>query len=364
MSSRSSDDDNKALNAPYGRAPVTILDVATQAGVSAATVSRALAQPDMVRAKTRERVLSAVDALGYTPNAAARHLRGGRTMMALVISPRLTNPFFAEIARGIDMELSAAGYGIIIGDLDDDQTGAAAPRERERHLADMAFAGHLDGALVMSGRIPESGGRSIKEAGIPMVALSNEIIDPDVPNVLVNDRGAIVEATSYLISLGHRRLLYIDGPAGNYASVERYDGFRQAIAEAGLPANAGQHAPGGFSTCAGLAAAPAFLASDPRPTAVVASCDATAIGFLKAVRDAGLKPPRDVSVIGFDGLEFAAFNEPPLTTMAQPRQEMGRVAARVLLKMLREPRVPAGTLSVTLPAELIKRESVVPPPSS
>ena len=355
---RGENDDRRRQKAP---APVTIHDVAVQAGVSAATVSRALALPDMVRAETRARVLSAVDALGYTPNAAARHLRGGATMMALVVIPRLTNPFFAEIARGIDQELSAAGYGIIIGDLDDDQTGDAAPRQRERHMADMVFAGHLDGALIMSGSIPKSGTRSIKEAGIPIVALSNLIDDPEVPNILVNDRGATEEATAYMIACGHRRLLFIDGPPGNYGSCERYEGFKDAIGKAGLPADAGQLLPGGYSVHAGAAAAAQFVEMHPRPTAVMASCDATAIGFLRAVRDAGLKPPADVSVIGFDGLEFTAYNEPPLTTMSQPRVEMGQAGARALLRMLREPGVAADSLSATLPAALIKRGSVAGP---
>lgn len=304
--------------------PPKIGDVARRAGVSTATVSRALTLPDSVRPETRRRVLEAVKDLGYTPNAAARNLRAGNTMMALVVLPKMANSFFSEVVRGIDTELAKAGYGLVMGDLDNIE-------DRERHVLRMAAAGHVDGVIVMSGRMPQAAGRSLGSIGLPIVAVSARVDQRGVPNVLVNEAESVEGQVRHLVELGHRRLAFLSGPPGNMNDLPRYAGFRAAAEAAGLEDALRIECDYTFES--GVAAARMVLemAPDQRPTGIVASSDAMAIGFMKAIRDGGLSVPRDVSVIGFDGIEFASYCEPTLTTVRQPRRALGEAAARVLL---------------------------------
>lgn len=330
-------------------------DVARLAGVSTATVSRTLSVPGRVHPDTQELVMAAVRRLGYTPNAAARNLRAGRSMTILVVVPRLTNPFFSEIIRGIDETLSAAGYGLIIGDLDN-------AYDKEAHLVDLAFEGRLDGAIVLSGHMPTSGGRSLQEANIPLVSICIKIPGTDVPYVLVNDRPAVQNAMRHLMALGHRRFAYLAGPSRSYGNDSRYRGFRDALAE--NEAATGARLKGDYTLESGAAAGRAFLDLSPRPTAVISAGDMMAIGFMKTIRDAGLAIPRDVSIIGFDGLEMSQYCEPPLSTLRQPRRALGRAGANSVLQLLGDPSSPSASLSQTLEVELILRESVGPPPAA
>lgn len=334
-----------------------ISDVARLAGVSTATVSRALAIPGRVSRETHEKVLKAVETLGYTPNAAARSLRAGRSMMVLIVVPKLANPFFAEISRGIDEVLSPAGYGMIIGDLDN-------VVDKERHLVNLVFAGHLDGALILSGRIPASAGRSIKDAKIPLVGMCMKLDDPDVPNILVNDREAVRDATRHLLSLGHRHFFYLSGPPHSYVNGERFMGFQEAIAGAG-PSVTFERFEGSYTLESGTAAARQYLQlPKPRPTAVIATSDTMAISFMKTVRDAGVSIPGEVSVIGFDGIEFTEFCEPRLTTLRQPRRELGHAGAKALLTLLNDKSASPQEVSERLEVELVHRDSVAPPPGA
>ncbi|HSK39309.1 MAG TPA: LacI family DNA-binding transcriptional regulator [Arenibaculum sp.] len=325
--------------------------MASAAGVSTATVSRALSEPHRVNAQTRDKVLSAVRELGYTPNAAARNLRARRSMMALCVVPTLANPFFAEVVRGVDAGLSAAGYGMIIGDLDN------VP-DKGQHLVDLATAGHIDGAVVLSGRIPQKDGRSMLESGIPHVAVCAEIPSPEIPSVLVDERRAVRAVVSHLIALGHKRFAYLSGPAANYNDRERWAGFCEALAASGLPPEAGRRLEGDFSTASGAAAARRLLADRRGETAAVAMSDEMAIGFVKVMHGAGLRVPGDISVTGFDGIVFADYCEPTLSTIRQPRFELGRRGAELLVRLLRGEEVPARTV---LESELLWRDSTAAP---
>ena len=188
-------------------------DVARQAGVSTATVSRALAVPEQVRPELRARVAEAVKALGYTPNAAARSLRAGQTRMILVLTrSRWSAPFFSEVLNGIDAELASAGYGMILGNFDHGDG-------RERHVVDMMFSGHIDGAIVLSGIVASSGGRSMLACGLPIVSVCAAI--EGTYAVLTNEADCIVAAARHLVTLGHKDVLYISGPEGNSNEVIR-----------------------------------------------------------------------------------------------------------------------------------------------
>ncbi len=331
---------------------VRIADVARLAGVSTATVSRVLANPDKVRQKTHDLVMEAVQRSGYTPNSVARNLRKRRTMTALVIVPNLANPVFAQILRGIDDELTRSGYGLVIGNLDN-------CAEREARYVDLALSRQVDGVILMNGRVPASGKRTMTEAGLPMVAMCAAIEGEGIPNVVVQDREASRAAVAYLTRLGHRSLGYIAGPAGNIIAAERLTGFLEGVVAAGLSERDLVRWEGRFVFEAGVAAAEAFLRLKRRPTAIYASCDESAIGFIKAVRAAGVRVPEDVSVIGFDGIEFADYIEPTLTTFRQPLHELGRTGAGVLLKMIRNDMKPEDW-HIRLPLSLLERDTTAP----
>jgi LacI family repressor for deo operon, udp, cdd, tsx, nupC, and nupG len=331
---------------------IRIADVARLAGVSTATVSRVLADPGKVRPKTRDLVTEAVRRSGYTPNSIARNLRTRRTMTVLVVVPNLANPVFAQILRGIDAELVQSGYGLIIGSLDN-------CIEREARYVGLALSRQIDGIILMSGRIPTGGKRAMSEAGLPMVAMCAAIPDAGVPNVVVEDREAGRAAVRHLTDLGHRRLGYISGPPGNIIEGERFAGFLSGIAEAGLTEEDFVRWEGRFLFSAGVKAAEAYLHLKNRPTGIFASCDESAIGFIKTVRAAGVRVPEDVSVVGFDGIELADYVEPTLTTFQQPLHELGRAGAGVLLRLIRNEAKPEDW-NVRLPLAFLERDTTGP----
>lgn len=331
------------------RAP-RIADVAIKAGVSTASVSRALADPASVRPELLERVREAVRVLGYTPNAAARSLREGRTRTILVVTRRRWSaPFFSEVLHGIEGVLGEAGYSMILANFD---TGTP----REAAVVDMMFSGHIDGAIVLSGMVASSGGRSMLDAGLPVVSIGASV--EAVPSIVVDEAAAMLRLCGHLVSLGHREIAYVTGPAANANEGVRrrtVESFFRERSDCRLEVIAGD-----FTLEAGQAAAGAFMALDPRPTAVLCCSDEIAIGFMGATQDAGLDVPGDVSVTGFDGIEFADHCRPKLTTIRQPRRELGHAGAARLLAMLRG----EAADSITLPDDLRVAASTGPRPLS
>ncbi|MEJ1161904.1 LacI family DNA-binding transcriptional regulator [Prosthecomicrobium sp. N25] len=312
--------------APSG--PARIAEVAKLAGVSAATVSRALANPEKVSPEAREKVMAAVRTTGYTPNVAARNLRARKSRMVLVVVPNIGNPFFSEVLRGIDETLSAAGYGLIIGNIGQDD-------DEGRRFVDVAFAGQVDGVILLNGRILQARGRKLTDAATPVVAACETIPGAPIPQVEVQNREAAEAVARTLLDLGHTRFGYVEGPRANILERERGGGFRDALERAGIPKSSLVVFPGDFSFRSGSAAAERFLALAERPGAVFCANDEMAIGFVKTVRDAGLQVPRDVSVVGFDAIDFASYCEPPLTTVVQPRGAIGQKAAELLIERMR-----------------------------
>jgi LacI family transcriptional regulator, repressor for deo operon, udp, cdd, tsx, nupC, and nupG len=231
--------------------------------------------------------------------------------------------------------------------------------DREDRYVDLALSRQVDGVILMNGRIPVSGKRTMAEARLPMVAMCAAIEGENIPNVVVQDREASRAAVDYFVRLGHRKFGYISGPAGNIIAAERMAGFLEGIAAAGLGKGDFVCWEGRFVFEAGVAAAEAFLRMKERPTAIYASSDESAIGFIKIVRAAGVRVPEDVSVIGFDGIEFADYIEPTLTTFRQPLHELGRTGAEILLKMIRNEMKPEDW-RVRLPLSLLERDTTGP----
>ncbi|WP_280514518.1 LacI family DNA-binding transcriptional regulator [Chthonobacter albigriseus] len=331
-------------------------DVARRAGVSTATVSRALSNPDSVRPETRKLVLDAVRELGYTPNAAARNLRAGRSRMLLTVVPLLSNSFFARIVSGIDQEASRRGYGTIISEESPDSV------EKQAHLLDLAAAGLFDGVLLLSALMPRVGRRSLADMGMPLVRVCSRR-EPGAGAVLLEEREATLIQTRHLLGLGHRRFMYISGGAGNINDIPRYEGFCEAIAEAGLQPDQQIRVEGFFDFASGTAAAHRFLelrAEGRAPTAIVAVGDQMAIACMKGIQEAGLRIPEDVSIVGFDGIDFTNYCQPTLTTIVQPAEDMGAAAAGLLIDMLQGERDPG---EIVFPATLRVAGSTGPAPA-
>jgi LacI family repressor for deo operon, udp, cdd, tsx, nupC, and nupG len=336
------------------RQAVGIAEVAALAGVSTATVSRALSNPEKLRAATLARVAEAVRRTGYTPNVAARSLRGRRTMVVLVVVPDIANPLFADVLQGIDDELSRHGYGLLIGNL-------ARLRAKEAEMLEIVQAGQVDGVILLNGHVPEDRGRALTDLGIPLVAICEAIPGAAFPQVDVRNREAAQAAVEHLVSLGHRRIAYLAGPEGNILERDRRAGFCAGLAQAGIAETAACFLAGDFSFRAGTDAAAAFLAMPDRPTALFAANDEMAIGFLKAVRDAGLRIPGDISIVGFDGIAFADYVDPVLTTFRQPRHVLGVTGAGLLVKVMNGTPVAPDEARQRLPVELLARASSGPP---
>lgn len=305
---------------------VTISDVARLAGVSTATVSRALASPETVTEATRERVLSAVDSTGYTPNRAARSLRVQRTMTVLTVVPWQITPFFSDLLLYLDRALAAGGYSMLIGDLND-------RTEQEPRLVNLVAAGQVDALILLNGEILASSGRRVDTMGIPIVGLCVPVA-PNIPAVLVDDREGGVIVARHLLELGHRRFGYLSGPRGNFNEIERYGGFVSTLAQAGVAEAEIARFGGTFHVSSGAAAGEAFLAAPRRPTAVFCASDMMAIGFMLKLQSQGLSVPNDVSVVGFDGIELGTYCSPPLTTVVQPAEAMARAAAERVVALL------------------------------
>jgi LacI family transcriptional regulator, repressor for deo operon, udp, cdd, tsx, nupC, and nupG len=334
------------------RPSVTIRDVARRAGVSTATVSRALASPDRVAEATREAVFAAIAETGFTPNASARSLRARTTKMVLALLPGIGNSFYTPILNAVEEVLSLAGYGMIMGDTRMDHA-------REAHYDLLVRGGQVDGVMLLTGRLPHPTFAEL-DATIPITLICNDIPDIEgLPVIEIDNRGAAQTIVKYLIDLGHTRIGHTIGPSDNIEAAHRLVGYRDALAEAGLPLDESIVWPGAFRFDAGETVARRFLEHPDPPTAMFMANDEIAIAFIKTVKDAGLAVPDDVSVVGFDDIEFARYCDPALTTMHQPRADLGRLAAENIVARMngRDP----GPLRTRLTCTLIVRDSARAP---
>ena len=342
------------MNKPLPR----IRDVALAAGVSTATVSRALSHPEQVSRETRERVLAAIDATGYTINHAARNLRRRRTGAIVVLVPNLANPFFSKILSAIAAEIAPAGYNVLVAD--------TAPQGQERddeRMLSYLNNNRADGLILLDGHLPDELRQDIGGSGsLPPLVFACEWIEGlGTPSVVIDNAEGARLAIRHLAELGHRRIAHIMGPPTNALTIERRRGTLEGLAQAGIPAREEWFLPGDFTMESGAAAAHRWLACDERPTGVFCQSDEMAFGFISELHRKGLAVPQDVSVVGFDDIETASRYVPSLTTVRQPRDGIGTTAARMLLALMA--RGDEATVTVEtderrlLPVELVVRES-------
>jgi DNA-binding LacI/PurR family transcriptional regulator len=332
---------------------ITSRDVARHAGVSQATVSIVLngsSTPIRVSPATRSRVLAAADSLGYVPNHAAQSLRRRRTRSIAFINPSPENPYFAEVVAGAQAAAESAGYSISVV--------AIPTRESAVQILAHLNAGTDDGVIVGSRdpRVLADLSGAIHR-GLAVVALQLDVEDPRVPVVRTDRHAGGYLATRHLIELGHRGIAHLTDVAA-YARrpAERTSGYRRALLDAGLPIRSDWVLAGPTTLAGGDATVRALLHREgTRPTAVFAFNDQMAIGALHALRTHGLRVPEDMAVVGFDGIALGAFTTPELTTVEQPRAEVGRRAVELVLEGLDG--ASSGPDQVTLPVRLVVRES-------
>ncbi|MFE9533533.1 LacI family DNA-binding transcriptional regulator [Streptomyces sp. NPDC006691] len=323
-----------------------IKDVASEAGVSVATVSRVLNSHPSVSEAARVRVLAAVETLGYRPNAVARSLRTDRTRtLGLVISDVL-NPYFTELARSVEEAARALGYSVIIGNADE------RPDLQDHHVRTLLDR-RIDGLLVS----PTDGGSPLMleavRGGTPIVFVDRWIPGIDVPVVRADGRAAIGDLVAHLHRLGRRRLAIIAGPAATTTGSERVEAFRAALAAHGLALPDAYVGQGDFQAASGRRATERFLALPEPPDAVFAADNLMTLGALDALRAHGLRIGADIALAAFDDIPWFVHTDPPVTAIAQPTGELGRAAVHALAGLIGGGAPP----SVTLPARLVVRRS-------
>jgi LacI family transcriptional regulator len=330
----------------------TMNDVARHANVSIATVSHVINGTRFVSAERVERVNDAMLELGYTPDATARSLRIGRTDTIGLVVPDNSNPFFAALARWIEEAGFESGYTTILANSNERP-------DREHRYVSTLVSKRVDG-LILSPSRGDHGTltRLLLSANIPVVVVDRDAALPNADVVLYDNEGGSIEATRYLLELGHRRIGCVAGPSDASSATERANGFRQAIADAGLPAQPVVEADFHFS--GGREATARLLDRSDDFTALFAANDLMAAGAIRELHSRGIAVPGDVSVIGFDDAPLAEMISPALTTMRQPLQDMAHAAVSLLLS-----RVTSGDggapVRKVLSTSLVIRDSTAPP---
>ncbi len=304
----------------------TIGDVAHLAGVSVATVSRAIRGLANVSPATRDRVLKAAAQLQYVPHPHASRLAAGRTLTVGMAVPLLTQWFFTQVVAGAEGVLAASGYDVLLYGVPDGQT-------MRRFIDDSPFSKRVDGLIVVDLPLNASDVARLRRSG-PVVTVG---VDTDsAPSVTIDNLAAAATATRHLVNLGHRRIALICDLTPQAleftAPRQRRRGYEQVLRDAGIAIREELIVPGNFALQGGAEAMAQLLTVDRPPTAVFAESDEMAIGALKTVRDAGLQVPGDISIVGFDDHDMAAYTD--LTTVAQPALQEGEAAAALLLRLL------------------------------
>ena len=337
----------------------TIQDVARFAEVSTATVSRALSNPERVSESTRARIDNAVRVTGYTPNQSARSLRQKTARTILVALPDIRNPFFSTILDSIEREAASRGYGVLVAN-------RFSGEDSGRRMRDYFLSNRVDGLLLFDGSVDLAQLMMLTghPAPVPLVVACEEIPTAPFHTVKTDNAYAAESATRHLIELGHTRIGHIRGPLGNVLTGEREAGFARAMAAAGLVIREDWMFCGAFDMDAGHQAGQSFARLADRPTALFVANDESAIGFLSALHLHGLQCPRDVSLVSFDDLAVASHVQPPLTTMRQPREALGRIAAGALIDVIEGQTRNRLPMHMVLSSELIIRGSAAPFPAT
>jgi DNA-binding LacI/PurR family transcriptional regulator len=330
----------------------TLLEVAARAQVSRATVSRVVNGSPRVSPEAKAAVEEAIEALGYIPNHAARTLvtRRTDTIALLVSEPQsrvFSDPFFASMARGVSTALSETQFQLVLLLAQNGPEHDKIARYVQQRL--------VDGVLLMSLHGPDPLPGVLRRAGVPTVLNGRPTDESDIPYVDADNRGGARAATAHLVASGCRRIVTVTGPQDMPAGIDRYTGYRDALAAAGLRARRKDVATGDFTEASGARAARKLLDTVPDLDGVFAASDAMAVGVLRELQAAGRRVPDDIAVVGFDDAPYAEHTTPPLTTVRQPLEEMARRMCDLLVAQIEGN--PAEDQQLVLPTDLVVRES-------
>lgn len=334
-----------------GRSAAGVKDVAAAAGVSLGTVSNVLNRPEQVSPATRAKVESAIASLGFVRNESARQLRAGSSRILAYLMLDAGNPFFTDVARGVEDAAREAGLSVFLCNSNENA-------EREADYLDLLEQQRVQGVLITPVDPDSSRLRTLPARGTPVVLVDRAMDDDEHCSVAVDDVLGGEVAVTHLIELGHTRLAYVGGPHTIGQVVDRLAGARRALRRAGLPPeNLVELITGALTVAEGRGAGQrlAGLPLDRRPTAAFCANDLLALGLLQQCVSLGLRVPEDLAIVGYDDIEFAAAAAVPLTSVRQPRQLLGRTAAELLLDESSSP--DHEHQSVTFTPELVVRTS-------
>jgi LacI family transcriptional regulator len=332
---------------------ITIYDVAREAGVSMATVSRVVNGNPNVKPATRKKVLEAIQRLGYRPNAVARGLASKRTTTVGVIIPDISSLFYAELARGIEDIATMYKYNIILSNSDQNM-------DKEIHLVNALLEKQVDGLLFMGSQITEEHMQVFTTSPVPIILTATSDPKSEMPSVNIDYQQASYDATQALIERGHTKIGYISGPLEDpLAGQLRLQGYRQAIESAGIVWQEEYVKIGDLRYDSGLQATEELIKLQDRPTAILAMSDEMAVGAIHACQDNGYHIPNDLEVIGFDNTRLTSMVRPKLTSVVQPMYDIGAVAMRLLTKYMKKEKIEDHL--VVLPHRIEERDSTRKP---
>lgn len=335
-------------------AQISIKDVARAAQVSHPTVSRALRNSPLVKSETAERIRQIAHDMGYRANAVARGLVTKRTRTIGVVVTTIADPFIGEVVSGIEEMANDHGYSVFLANCNADP-------EREIRVVHSFQERRVDGILVTSSRVGALYLSLLRQFKVPIVLINNQHPGEFVHSVMIDNVTASRQAMQHLLELGHRRIAYLGDQYGFQSDTERFAGYRQALEQADSPFIPELVVHGDGKPEGGQVAIEKLLALPTLPTAVFCYNDMSAIGALNGIRARGLKVPGDISLIGFDDLFIASYVDPPLTTVRQPKQLMGRKAMEILLNLFSDTHQETN---IKVQGELVVRGSTGPPRSA
>jgi DNA-binding LacI/PurR family transcriptional regulator len=325
-------------------------DVARIAEVSISTVSRVINEPGLVNEETRRRVQKAIDQLGFLPNRVARRLRGegGEAKLIGLVLPDIQNPFFADLARGVEDVAQRHGYLVFLGNTDEDAA-------KEKLYLDVMRAESVDGIIVPPSSETDEAVADLVRRKLPVVCVDRSLRRGKVDTVVVDNVRGAREAMEHLIGLGHRRIGFIEGLPQLSTSRERLQGYRQALEEHGIAFDPSLVLQGDSRQASGRDLTHKLLALPERPTALLVGNNLMTLGALEMIHQKGLRIPEDVAILGYDDMPWALALNPPLTAVRQPGDEVGRRAMELLLQRIRDPQRSVSL--VMMQPELVVRKS-------
>jgi LacI family transcriptional regulator len=328
---------------------ITIYDVAREANVSMATVSRVVNGNPNVKPATRKKVLEAIERLGYRPNAVARGLASKKTTTVGVIIPDISSIFFAELARGIEDIATMYKYNIILSNSDQN-------KEKEFHLLNTMLGKQVDGIVFMGGNITEDHVAEFKRSPVPIVVAATLEKSQQIPSVNINYKQAAYDAVTDLLEKGHNQVAFVSGPLHDLINKdEKLEGYRKALEDKEIAFREEYVMEGDYSYDSGIEAYEKLSELSNPPTAIFVATDEMALGVIHSAQDRGKVVPDDIEIIGFDNTRLATMVRPQLTTVVQPMYDIGAVAMRLLTKLMNKEKVDDHI--VVLPHRIEYRKS-------